>query len=763
MNTRNFFLTLYHILLTTAVLLIICPNVSKGQSKTDVLTQHNDNYRTGANLQETILTPDKVNKKNFGKLFDLEVDGQIYTQPLVVSGVVINGQAHDVVLVGTQHNSIFVFDTNNGKTIWRKNFGEPIPTPNSSWSHPWGYYTDLTPEVGIVSTPVIDKTTNTVYFTNPTWNGKTLDSLIWWFHAVDLRDGSEKFGGPVEVSGSVGVIYHEGGREAAGAPPISVFRPDRHMQRTGLLLDHGRVVLGFASHGDQPPYQGWLFSYNAADLKQTAVWSSIGGGAMTQLHYSAAGVWQSGMGPATDDEGNIYIITGNGVFDEPYNSFGDSFIKLRSGSLEMVDFFTPCNQDCLRKYDIDLGNSGVLLLPGTELMISGGKQARLYLINRNNLGKFDTSLRSQWLCELVDPEQKDFECRNPNVVQEFQARHGELKTPHELIHIHGAPVYWKSDKRGDLIYVWTEDAHLRAFEFDRDKGENPPGRFINTGSGEAPPWAKGKEKSPAYLHRGMTGGMLSVSSNQGTNGIVWATTPTNNNANPLIVPGILRAYDADDLTNEVWNSYEERDRDDFGNYAKFTPSTIANGKVYVATFSNHLSVYGLNPPRQPLAPDNLIQNGDFEEGQINWTATTASLFTVDSLYPYYHNMGGRLLPKNIGEGKLYQVVKAPKTGFYELSAYCANSLLEQVVVPTSQYQNVTLGVDIDGRQFETTAQVLPFSGYLKYSFYFNAKKGSEIKVWYYVPGVQPILNYKTFPANQPAPYAVIDHVMLVKK
>ena len=151
------------------VLTMVWPHVAHSQQKGDVLTQHSDNYRTGANLQETILTPESIKSQNFGKLFDLEVDGQIYTQPLVVSGVEIDGQPHDIVLVGTQNNSLYVFDTNNGETLWQKKFGEPAVTPNRAWNRSWGYYTDVIPKVGIISTPVIDRATNTVYFTFPKW------------------------------------------------------------------------------------------------------------------------------------------------------------------------------------------------------------------------------------------------------------------------------------------------------------------------------------------------------------------------------------------------------------------------------------------------------------------------------------------------------------------------------------------------------------------------------------------------------------------
>jgi len=686
----------------------------------EVVTQHNDNDRTGANLKETVLTPENVTPDGFGKLYDLEVDGQIYAQPLVVAGLDFRGTRRNVVVVATAHNSIYLFDADTGERLWREGFGPPARTPNAYWPIFWydAPYHDLAPEIGITSTPVFDRATNTLYFTAYT-EEPARGRPLWryWLHALDLTRPSkeDRFGGPVLIQGSgalaLDAAYGVGRHYVhdTGGPPTVFFDAAQQLQRPGLLLAKGRVVLGFGAHADALPYQGWVFSYDARDLRKTpGVWISA--------ERAFGGIWQSGMGLTTDDQGYVYLMTGNG-FADGESDFGDSVIKLELDGDRVVlrDYFTPCNQNCLRTGDMDLGSSGLLHLPGTRLLVGGGKQGRLYLLDGSNLrGK------------PLNPGADCTSCQD-DVPQRFQASCGA--------HIHGAPVYWTSAKRGAVVYVWAEDDYLRAFPFDSKSN-----RFLTKGcQAPAPPWTVGKAKAP-QLNSGMTGGMLSISASGDRSGVVWATTPFSADANPRTVPGILRAYDAEDLTRELWNSHQVLERDDLGNVAKFTPPTIANGKVYVATFSRRLAVYGLNPPRAGTTPRSLLVDGGFEApADPGWsTDSSGGPFRVETSVrfpcqaPYRGKAYGALYPTEDREAGVHQTLTAPEEGTYRLVAYCATNVVRDYVADPSQ-AGVELGIGVDGQREVERRVVEAHAGYLRYSLRFAARRGSRITVWYRAP------------------------------
>jgi len=763
----------------------------------DVVTQHNDTDRTGWNPHEAVLTPTTVAGGTFGKLFDLEVDGLIYAQPLVVAGVEVDGTRHDLVLVATAHNSLYAFDADSGAPVWHENYGPAIPTPNRFWNTAWGVYLDLTPELGIISTPVVDRETMTIYFTTATWQApqqvESRRARIWendaeapivnyYLHAVDLRTHLERPGAPVRIEGSVPLLSSHAGRHE-GAARLT-FNPMQHLQRPGLLLVKGRVVLGFGGHADQIPYQGWVFAYDTQNLTAPPwTWSSMAGGAVTQVNGS--GVWQAGMGLTTDAAGNVYLVTGNGEFDPSAAQFGDSVVKLSlDGGLTASDSFTPCNQQCLDATDGDLGSSGLLHVPGTHLVLLGGKLGRIFVLNTNHLGAFTPPPAARCATACSDP--RVFSCPNPNVVQEFQAgcdvngneatiapvtpcsgaMHQGQPLPgkcpplvYQLVghHIHGAPVYWRGNRRGAAIYVWTENDVLRAFPFDAAAG-----RFSGTGCAARPAslaWTVGRELSPWKLHYGMTGGMLSISSNAATDGIVWATTPTNNDANQRVVPGILRAYDANDLRHELWNSYQLRERDDFGNFAKHAPPTVANGKVYVATFSRHLSVYGLHAPAAGTVPPSLLANGDFEEGTSGWTFDGPG--KVNDAFPYWGTHAATLCPLPNRDVRLWQEIEAPATGTYVLSAMLATDIRDGNVRSVGALDRLTLGADVDGVRAGDSRGVVAFAGYQRHRVLFAATKGSRIRVWYYAPPAAPLPYFGITPPDaQPEAYAVIDGVAL---
>lgn len=711
----------------------------------DVLTQHNDADRTGHNPRETILTPAKV-KSSFGKLFDVEVDAQVYAQPLVVSGAHIKGSTRNLLIVATAANTVYFFDADSDVPIWSKNYGPAARTPSEFWpstSSRWTPYRDMTPQIGIVSTPVVDRKTNTLYFTAYTETPPSRDRMpprfTQWLHAIDLTTQAEKFGAPIEVTYVLRApvshsttmamadprpgekrTYHARG----GANPFVPFDPKIQMQRPGLLLVNGRLVLAFGSHGDFDDYHGWVFSYDAANLAAApAVWNATPDLESPERGEPVrGGIWQSGMGLTTDGAGFVYLMTGNGDFDQKEN-WGDSVIKLKvsGNTIERVDTFTPCDQAWLSANDLDLGSSGVLHPPGSKYIIGGGKQGLLYVLDTSDLGGFTPPKMPN------DPT-----CTN-RIQQQVQVSCPQLST--DTGHIHGSPVYWESKQRGPVIYVWCENDHLRALTWNKSTSLLSP---TSCDQAPWPAWALSKAISPARLQEGMTGGMLSISSNGDANGMVWATTPANNNANQLIVPGILRAYDANDLSNELWNSYLHVSRDDFGNYAKFTPPTVANGKVYMATFSRRVSIYGLNPPSPPPAPKNLIVNGDFEQGMAGWTFSSGA--SIDGSYPYYGNSAGSLVAQN-GAQSLSQAVTAPATGNYELSAYCLTTFLDQYTEPGSS--GGILSVSVAGGA-PSKQLVDAYTGYLPHKIRFFANAADTIVVTYAAPA---------WPSDYPTQYS----------
>jgi hypothetical protein len=689
-----------------------------GAQAASVLTQRNDFDRTAHNPRETVLTPAAV-RGSFGKLFDLPVDGQVYAQPLMVPGVVIDGSPRNLLIVATARNTVYFFDADGGQPLWSRNFGRPVRTQTRSW--PGGVYRDMSPESGITGTPVVDLATRTLYFTTYTETPRPeLGPLRQhWVHAIDLGTRAEKFGAPVEIrypSGPVDLaalarvdpdsvfLQHQG----HGDPSALYFDPDLHLQRPGLLLVNGRLVFALGSLGDNGDYHGWVFSYDARRLGTgPGVWVSTRPG----FDRSLGGIWQSGTGLAADDQGNVYFTTGNGTFNNS-TDFADSFVKLAVGSdgaLRRVDSFTPCNQEELANADLDL-TSGVLRFPGGRYLIGGGKQGILYVLRAGDMGGYVNGGADCWR-QGVD--------RVRQTVVASCGPQGETR------HNHGAPVFWVSRQRGPLFYVWPENDVLRAFQW-RDS------TVVPGTCAQQPEWGRGAARSPARLKPGMTGGMLSISSNSGANGIVWAVTPVNNNANQQVVPAVLRAYDADDLRVQLWSSCPTSDcstrgPNEPGNYSKFTPPTVANGKVYLATMSRRVSVYGLNPPPPPAPRPNLLANGSFEQGSVGWTFTSGG-GTVDGGYPYDGDRAGRLYPRASGSVRVQQTVAAPATGSYRLSALCLTSLLQEALADPAG-PAARLGVDVNGRTVGR-ADAPNYAGYLPCTVDFSANAGDTITAWY---------------------------------
>ena len=521
-----------------------------------VWTQRYDNSRTGANLAETALTTSNVNASTFGKVFTAPVDGSIYAQPLYVPGLTIAGATHNVVYVATMENSLYAIDADTGGQLWRLNYGTPVPSGDVQCC-----CTDITGNIGIESTPVIDTATGTMYLVS---RNKNADGTYHqWLRAIDIATGADKFGSPHEIAAVNSGI---------------VFDAKIHNQRPALTLSNGTVYIAWASHNDCGDYHGWVMGFEAANVANLQ-YSYL----TTTNGFALGGVWMSGQGLTVDGSNNLYMITGNGLYDGGTN-FGDSILKL-GANLTLSDWFTPSNQASLASADQDLGSAGILGLPGTNYMVGGGKDGRLFLLDSANLGKFNSS---------VD-----------QVVQKFQA----VALNGSSTHIHGSPVYWNSPVNGPTVYVWGENDKGRGYKFT---GSSFATTAATTTTNVAP--------------SGMPGGILSVSANGSTagSGILWANLPYNQNANNQVVPGVLRAYDASNLSNELWNTRQNLSRDDYGNFAKFCAPIVANGHVYMATFSNKLVAYGLITPTAPPAPSGLAASPGDSQVILSWTATSGA-------------------------------------------------------------------------------------------------------------------------------------------
>ena len=498
----------------------------------DVLTYHNDNSRTGQYLQETVLTPKNVNSTGFGKIFSYPVDGAIYAQPLYVKNLPMGARGvRNVVYVVTEHDSVYAFDadqTTPGPPLWLDSFVDTssnvIPVPCADEPEACN---SLATEIGITSTPVIDIETETLYVCAFTKEG---GNYTYRLHALDLTTGSEKYGGPVLIQGSV-----PGTGDGSDGENVT-FSPYYHLQRSALLLSDGVVYIAFASFGDARPYHGWLFGYESRTLRPRTLLNLTPNG-------NSGGIWEGGNGPASDSKGNVYLVTGNGTFDGDGGGqdFGSSFVKLlpKASSLSVVDSFTPFNFEELNSRDYDLGAGGPLLLPDQggnhpHLVLAGGKQGTLYLVDRDNMGR-------------------SHEADNNQIVQSLNI----------VGQVFSTPAYWENK-----VYVAGIADSLKVFTLN--------GGLLST----AP-----ASQSPDTL--GIRGATPSISANGSQDGIVWVLeSPAS------VAPAILHAYDANDVSRELYNSEQAGTRDRLPTGVKFGVPTVANGKVYVRNL-NELDVFGL--------------------------------------------------------------------------------------------------------------------------------------------------------------------------
>jgi len=538
-------------LLLVAVVIAACSDATSDSrphnpQTVSVLTQHNNNTRSGWNDSETVLNHSNVNVGQFGALFTLNVDDEVYAQPLVVGDVPVGSQPRNVVYIATVNNTVYAFDGDDGRLYWQKNFtysGMRPPRNIDMTGACGGYYTNFSGNMGIVGTPVIDAVRQVIYFVTRSVSADG-NNYRQDLHAVNIVNGAEA-SSPVRLSATVA-----GNGDGSVANAVS-FDPQKQNQRQGLTLTNGMVYVSFSSHCDWGPYHGWILGYDATTLQARVAYNATPDG-------YAGGMWESGMGMAADPQGNLYVVTGNGTVGDSgtetnLTNRGNSAVKLtRFGStLQVASYFTPFNYQQQNDADLDYGTMGSLLVPNSNFFITGGKDGNIYLLNKDNMGGFNASA---------------------NLVQ-------QVVPTSSSANMHAQASYYVGGTK-EFMYVWAENDPLRAIPFNRAGGVlEPAGEIDFTASGPT----------------GQSGAMLTVSSDgsDDSTAIVWAAYAYSGDAESFVTPGILRAFAATDVTRELWNNRQNLNRDGAGNYAKFSSPTVANGRVYLPTFSHKVVVYGL--------------------------------------------------------------------------------------------------------------------------------------------------------------------------
>jgi outer membrane protein assembly factor BamB len=499
---------------------------------TDVVTYKNDVSRTGQNLTETTLTLTNVASATFGLRCTLSVDGKVDAQPLYLSQLTVAGAAHNVVFVATESDSVYAFDSDTGTALWHVSL---LPS-GESLSDTHGC-SQVTPNIGITSTPVIDRSAGTHGAIYVVAMSKDQSSAYHQrLHALDVTTGAELFNGPVAITATY---------TAPGSVATS-FEPGQYAERAALLLSQGIVYTSWTSHCDAPPYSGWIMGYNQTTLAQTSVLN------IAPNNNSGPSIWMAGSGPGADSSGNIYLLSANGAFETtmdangfPKNQdYGNSFLKIAATgtTLTVADYFTMSNEVAESNADQDLGSGGELLLPDLtdstntvrHLIVGAGKDGNIYLVNRDSMGKFSASSNNIW-----------------------QQVSGALPGG-----IRGTPAYFNG-----TLYYGDNGATLKAFAITGAKITAMP-------------------SSQSATQFPYPGTAPAVSANGTSNGIVWAHENSGSKA-------VLHAYDATNLAHEIYNSGQAaNNRDQFGAGNKFITPTVADGKVFVGT-QNSVAVFGL--------------------------------------------------------------------------------------------------------------------------------------------------------------------------
>jgi hypothetical protein len=499
-----------------------------------VATYHNDNARTGQNLNETVLTTSNVNQSSFGKLFVISADGKVDAQPLYLPSISVSGQTHNLLFVATEHGSVYAFDADTGTQIWQ--VSTLLSGENTSDDHGCG---QITPEIGVTSTPAIDPKAGphgTIYVVAMSKDGS--GNYHQRLHALDVTSGAEEFGAPQEIQAS----YPGTGDNSSNGNVI--FDPGQQVDRPGLLLLNGVIYTSWGSHCDIRPYTGWIIGYDENTLAQVTVLNLTPNG-------NEGALWMSGAGPAADSNGNIFALDANGTFDATLNAqgfpsqgdFGNAFLKISTSKnqLAVADYFEMSNQLSENDSDEDLGSGGALVLPDftdssgntRHLALGSGKDGNIYVVDRDSLGKFNSNTN--------------------NIYQEIQ---GALSGG-----VWSMPAYFNN-----TVYYGAVGDSIKALAISNAQlGSNPSSQTNN--------------------QFGYPGATPSISANGTNNAILWAAENTD--------PAVLHAYDATNLSNELYNSNQASGgRDQFGTGNKFITPTVINGKVYVGT-TNGVGVFGL--------------------------------------------------------------------------------------------------------------------------------------------------------------------------
>jgi hypothetical protein len=519
---------------------MLSTHVAATPSAADVVTYHNDNARTGQNLSESILSPATVNVGSFGKLAVFAVDGKVDAQPLYLSAFAIpGGGTRDVLYVATEHDTMYAMDAITGGVIWQRSLlgaGETTSdTRNCS---------QVVPEIGITATPVVDRSrgpNGVVYVV--AMSKSSSGSYFQRLHALDAALGTELFGGPQTIQASFP------GTGAGSANGSVIFDPKQYEERAGLLLVGGQIVTTWTSHCDIDPYTGWVLAFDAATLQPSSVLNVTPNG-------SRGGIWMAGSGPAADAQGNVYFLDGNGTFDTTLTStgfpnrgdFGNAFLKISTaGGLSVADYFATFDTVQASNADTDLGSGGALVLPDfvdstsrtRHLAVGAGKDGHIYVVDRDAMGKWNASAN-----------------------QNYQDITGAL----------GGSVFSMPAYFNNMLYYGASGQTLKAFPI-------ASARVSST---------RASATAVSFAFPGTT---PSVSASGTSNGIVWAVENKN--------PAVLHAYDAADLSRELYNSSQAPSgRDSFGAGNKFITPTIANGRVYVGT-TNGVGVFGGFGPSAP--------------------------------------------------------------------------------------------------------------------------------------------------------------------
>jgi len=527
-------------LIGATLTLMVTVRVVTSSVATDVVTYHNDNARTGQNLNETMLTPATVSTSAFGKTGFFPVDGKVDAQPLFLSAVAIPGQGtHDVLYVATEHDSVYALDAASGSVLWHASMlGSGETTSDTRGCG------QVTPEIGITSTPVIDRSrgsNGTIYVVAMSKNGS--GTYFQRLHALDVTSGAELLGGPKTIQGSFP------GTGAGSSGGSVIFDPKQYEERAGLMSLNGRIIMAWTSHCDSDPYTGWIMAYDASTLAQVSILNVTPNG-------SRGGIWMAGAGPAADAQGNVYLLDGNGSFDTTLDAsgfpsqgnFGNAFLKISTSSgLAVADYFATSNTVSQSSADIDLGSGGTLVLPdlidGTglthHLAVGAGKDAHIYVVNRDSMGKWNAS--------------------SNQIYQDISGALGGA--------VFSMPAYFNN-----MLYYGASGSVLKAFSIVN-------ARLSMTAASAT---------ARTFTSPGTTPGVSAAGS---SNAIVWAVENTN--------PAVLHAYDARNLTVELYNSSQApAGRDAFGAGNKFITPTIVNGHVYVGT-TNGVARFGMLAPTAP--------------------------------------------------------------------------------------------------------------------------------------------------------------------